>query len=125
MERPKAVVKIEFTMSTNNKNCTGQSERWIGLAHVRPWAENDLLGASEAAMVAVVGDAENPLMFLALVESQFRNLQFDVLSLEDVEPLALRLARQSLPADLRKAITALSPTSVLALGTFHAYTKPA
>ena len=111
-------------MSTNVENMTGDRERWIGLAHIRPWIGNDMLGDAKAAVVAVVGEAVDRSAFLTLVEAEVRGLRCDLLSLEDVEPLATRMAHHSLPEDFRDAISALSSESKIAYGTFHAYSEP-
>jgi hypothetical protein len=110
-------MNTETTMPTNAK------VRWIGMAHVQPYSGNDLLRGAKAAMVAVVGDADDQLDFLSLVEREFRNIQFDVLSLDDVEPIALRMEKHQMPEDLRDAIQALSCESPLAFGTFHSYSE--
>ena len=81
------------------------------------------MGGAEAAVVAVVGDAEDQAAFLALVESGFYDRQFEVVSLEDVEPLALRKTRHQLSAELSATIAALSSDSLLAFGTFHTYKR--
>ena len=93
------------------------------MAHVRPRMGNKILGKSTSAIVAVVGDASDTEKFLSLVEQQFCDLQFDVLLLEDVEPLASRMTKQNFPEYLTDAIRALSPESPIALGTFHAYSE--
>ena len=97
--------------------------RWIGMADVRPLDDNDLLGAATGAYVSVVGDADDEASFLALVVRELKALQFEVLSLEDAEPLEERRARASLPDILNGAIAEISDQSPLAHGSFHAYSS--
>lgn len=96
---------------------------WIGLANVRPQPENNALGDSPGAFVAVVGKAEDVQQFRILVEHEMSILNFSVLALEDVEPLATRLARQELPTTLAASIANLTETSPVTYGTFHAYSQ--
>ena len=106
-------------MSTDQS--VGCPIRWIGLANVRPLPGNGILGNAKGALVAVVGDAEETLSFLDLVERELRTLEFEVLSLDDVEPLHERMTRQKLPDELAAAIEHLPHCSAVALGSFHAY----
>jgi hypothetical protein len=116
---PRTVPKTGPTMNTDQKSI--HRARWIGLADVCPHRGNELLGKARGAFVAVVGEAVDPDAFFKLVERQMAGLCFDVRSLEDVELLDFRLARNTLPAEMIAAIADLSDRSPIAYGSFHAY----
>jgi hypothetical protein len=107
----------------NTKSNSGERRRWIGLANVRPLPGNDLLGQANGAAVALVAEACSTSDFLRCVERQLLGLQFELVSLEDVELLEERVARHQLPASLLAAVAAISEDEPIALGSFHAYTR--
>ena len=108
-------------MNTEQKFATEDTQRWIGLANVRPVVGNDLLAGARGAFVAVIGDAINESTFLALVERGADELDFEVVSLEDVELVSCRTKEHPLPDDLVAALSDLSPSSPIAFGSFHSY----
>lgn len=97
------------------------TSRWIGLAQVRIPAGSEILGGPTAAVVAIVGDAKNEIAFGDLAETELRKLGFELVGLEDVELLAKRTLKTTLPRELIESVDALSRESLIALGTFHAY----
>lgn len=98
-----------------------KSYRWIGLANVKPYPVNGLLGSARGAIVTAVGDASDKSAFFALVESEFHALQFEVLSFEDVELVSDRLLNHPLSEDLQEELDSLSFESPIVLGAFHSY----
>lgn len=101
----------------------GGEGRWIGLADVRARQGNPALGGACGALVAVVGDARDSAAFLRMVEAELGKLGFQLLALDDVEPLALRRDRHPLPRALEDAVHGITAQQPLALGSFHAYRR--
>ena len=104
-----------------NTERQGARRRWIGLANVVPRPGNESLGNADGAFVAVVGDARSTEGFLDLVSQELGSLEFEVVSLEDVELLRKRKLSHDLPDELLQAITYISAFSPVAFSSFFPY----
>lgn len=68
---------------------------WIGLLDLRPRPGNDLLGDSGGAYVQALAPASSREEFVAVWTSLMEDADYDVLSIENVEPFDDRRRRES------------------------------
>lgn len=93
--------------------------RWVGRAMVRPRRGCHMCRHIKRAAVCVAGDAINKDDFHKLVKTVFARYGLDVLRLDDVDLLQLRLQTRALPEDLMHEVASICPQRPLALGAFE------
>ena len=94
---------------------------WIGLAHVRPWTTNRVLGDSSGAFVPVVGLAKNADELATLAATLLYHLQFDTVEVDDIELLATRQKKHNVEPDLLSMAKVLRDNDKVKLGAFQVY----
>lgn len=112
--------KYEFT--TNSQRRTDmKNQKWIGLAHVRPWEGNTLLGNGIGAFVPVVGLANSSDELATLAATLLYHHEFEVIEVDDIELLSHRLQRHQVESDLLSIADELSEDNRVQLGAFQVY----
>ncbi len=97
------------------------SNVWIGLAHVRPFANNALLGDGSGAFVPVVGLAQNAEELSTLAATLLYHHQFEVVEVEDIELLSTRMKKHSVEHELLLVVETLSEDNRVQVGAFQVY----
>src|SRR4051794_36837233 len=68
-------------------------QKWIGLAHVTPRPKNDMLGDTLGGYVHVVALATDVAEFSEKLSGMLDTCDFDVVEIEDIEPLSRRVQK--------------------------------
>lgn len=99
----------------NNKNI------WIGLAHVKPNSGNTSLQDAIGAFVPSLALANNAEDFADKVTSLLEEYDFEVLELEDIEPLETREKHSKISIDIESLASEISNDNPVLLDEFQAY----
>ncbi|MEL7306225.1 MAG: hypothetical protein AAGJ56_10390 [Myxococcota bacterium] len=95
---------------------------WIALVEVRPRAgKEQLLDGALGAYVSVVALAENAHDYQTRARSLLSGMGFDVTEIENVEPLADRVAHTRPEQAVLDLASQLTPNNPVAVGAFDAY----
>ena len=94
---------------------------WIGLAHVRPWEGNDLLGNGHGAIVPVVGLASSADDLATLAATLLYHHQFEVVEVDDIELLSTRLSHHTVESDVLEIAEGLHESNRVGIGAFEVY----
>jgi len=108
-------------MSTRNNNRSRNRQKWIGLAHVKPQPGNDTLGNALGAFVPAVALAGSARDYAQQVTAALNSEGFDVPEIEDIETLAKRARKHSLPPDFLILVEGVTEENPLAFDTFQSY----
>lgn len=96
---------------------------WIGLAEVIPRAKNSLFKKCAGAFVPCVGLASDENNFFELVKHKLDAWHFDVLEIEDIEPLSKRLRKHTLEKSMIDAVGQVSEQSPIAFGELYIFNE--
>ena len=99
----------------------GTKRLWIGLVSVRQAKLGGVLGGAFGAYVNAIALANHRSDFTLQIEEALREIDLDLVSTEDVETLAVRLAKYSIDEDLRRVTLEVERTGSPAFGIFHTY----
>jgi hypothetical protein len=94
---------------------------WIGLVHIKPRTGNDTFDDALGAYVNALARVADIEGFRVKVRDCFDQQGFDLVELENAEPLRLRLARADVSADLLEAAQLTRHTGEVSWGVFHTY----
>lgn len=97
---------------------------WIGLVHIIPREGNDALGAAVGAYAQIVGMVETESQFIQVMEHLLDEYEFELVSFEEVESLAMQCDGAELSAELTEAIKQLNADRPVVFGPLHAYDMP-
>ncbi len=98
-----------------------EKQPWIGLAHVRPRQENELLEGAIGAFVPIVALAMGIDDFISMATTLVNSYGFDVVVIEDIQPLEERLKNSEVEEGVIRLAEGLSETEPIAFDTFQAY----
>lgn len=101
----------------------GSPEIWIGLVEVRPRKNSGILGNVEGAIVNVITWALDAKEFQKKATELMNNLDFDLINVEDAEPVKDRLQKEnSFSEEIEKIIleTKTNPNAIR-YATFHTW----
>lgn len=96
-------------------------EVWIGLAEVRQRPGAGVLLDRNAAAVNVLALAQEAQGFTAAATSALDKLGFDLVAMEDAEPLRVRLQTHSVDEALLALAEEVETTGDPQFGTFHTW----
>jgi hypothetical protein len=94
---------------------------WIGLAEVRQQPGAGILLDRNGAIVNVLALAQDEAAFRDAVETALRNLGFELVLLENAEPLQERLNKYQVADDLLKLGDEVRASGTPMFGTFHTW----
>jgi len=94
---------------------------WIGLVEVRPREGNDLLQGAIGALVSVIALAQNAQEFLRSARAAANAMEFDVISIENVEPWVVRKSLDNPSQHLCELADTLTDDNRVAFGVFDSY----
>lgn len=97
------------------------TEVWIGLVEIRQCPGAGVLLDRNEAVTNVLALANNEACFRQAVTEAFSRLGFDVVDLEDPEPLAQRLEAFTVSDDLLRLAQEVRLTSMPRFGTFNTW----
>lgn len=100
---------------------TGSNEVWIGMVHVRTTPSAVVLADSSGGWVNVLAWAQTPDEYRSQVSEAIAYYGLELRSIEDVEPLRLRLGKASVEPLLNQRAKEVEATQMLRFGTFHTY----
>jgi hypothetical protein len=94
---------------------------WIGLAHVRPQEQTDLLDGALGAYVWVVAMAADEGNFVSIATDALQETGFDVIEIDDVEPWAVRVTRAEVGEEISEVVASLTLENPVGFGPFDCY----
>ena len=97
-------------------------EIWIGLAEVHHRPGSGVLLDSNAAFVNALAYASNEAEYRDAITDRLNAMGFDLISVEDAEPLSTRLKEHVVGKDLLELAPEVERTGVPRFGTFHTWT---
>ncbi|MFC1587870.1 hypothetical protein ACFL54_06145 [Planctomycetota bacterium] len=101
---------------------THDKEVWIGMAHVLPLADNDILDKEAAgAWVNALVLAGSEDDFRNRVQATLEAMQFNVAEIKDAEPYANRTAATLVVKRLRDLAKTAAESGEVHFGSFHCY----
>lgn len=98
-------------------------DTWIGLAHVRPHEGNVSLQGGKGAFVPIVGLASSADDLASLAATLLHYHQFEVIEVNDIEPLSERLANHSVEDEMLEIAGKLSHHDRIGIGRFQVYAE--
>jgi hypothetical protein len=109
-------------LSTSMSEAALVREVWVGFVEVvhRPGA--GVLLDRNGAYVNVLALAADVLEYAEQVRAALRDAGFDVVAMEDVEPLSRRRERYALQQDLLTLAQDVETSGLVRFGTFHTWT---
>ena len=96
---------------------------WIGLIEVVPLSRGDLLKTVSGAFVNFLALAAHESEYRDQVQAAASAAALQTVSIEDTEPLRLRLKRTSVNEDLMSLAAEIEERGGFKFGTFHTFTK--
>jgi hypothetical protein len=112
-----------FIMNTPIDRLCSKQETWIGLAHVKPRPGNKTLGNAIGAIAPVLALAFSTESFVSKAVKMLNICKFDVVEIEDIEPLQKRLKKCDVSSDIIALATSLNENCSVAFGSFHLYSE--
>lgn len=100
---------------------TGDRDLWVGLVHVKPRTGRDLLEGASGAYTTAVCLASDAGGFRIRVGIFFANLGFEVLEVDDLEPLTERRATHDVPQAILDAGTHAEASGEVEFDTYFTY----
>jgi hypothetical protein len=91
---------------------------WVGLAHAKPLADNQIVPEALGAYVTAVGIAQDQQEFLSTVRAALKDLAFELLSLEDNRELGTQNQAND---QILKLGQAAALSGKVQFNTFHTY----
>ncbi|HEV8198835.1 MAG TPA: hypothetical protein VGS03_02325 [Candidatus Polarisedimenticolia bacterium] len=98
-------------------------EVWIGLIEVVPLPGVDTLGTVSGAFVNFLALAADESEYREQVQAATSEAGFQAMTVEDVEPLRLRLSRANVDAELMSLAEGIEARGGFKFGTFHTFTQ--
>jgi len=103
------------TQTSNARQC------WIGLAHVRPRGEKNLLEGASGAFVPILALADGIDNFIALATMRLEAYDFEVIEFDDIETLKERLSKSDIIDEIKELSEKLSDENPVVMDAFQAY----
>lgn len=94
---------------------------WIGLANVKARVGNEALEGNSRAFVNALAVAEDPADYRKKVTGALIKMGFDVLEIDEDEPLANRLRKYVVDPQLRELAAEAERSGEVTFGNFHSY----
>jgi hypothetical protein len=106
-------------MNTQNKKKMRQC--WIGLAHVKPRAGNNLLNGAIGAFVPILAIAKGINDFISIATNWMESYDFDVIEIQDIEMFRDRICKSDVDDELKQLSENLTEQDPVAIDAFQAY----
>lgn len=100
---------------------TASNEVWIGMVHVRTTPSSVVLADSSGGWVNVLAWAQSPDEYRSQIFHAVAYYGLELRSIEDIEPLRLRLEKASVEPLLDQRAKEVEVTRMVRFGTFHTY----
>ena len=98
------------------------STKWIGLAKVRPHKGSDVFGPQPSgAIVNIIACADDANEFHDVAVRAFEEYELELVKLEDIEPLASRVAAYEVDATLLRDAERIPEDTPFVFSSFHTY----
>ena len=94
---------------------------WIGLAHVRPKEDNNLLEGAIGAFVPTIALAGSFDTFVSIMTKELESYDFEVIEIEDIKPFKDRLNNSDVDDEIKVLAEGLSDKYPIAFDVFQAY----
>ena len=112
------------TMSTRSNTTSGtKKELWIGEAHVKQPNRDGVLGDADQAYVNAIALAVDRSDLRSQIKQALKELDLELIRLQDAEPLAVRRSKYSIDPSLVGIAKDVKQTGSPRFSTFHAYKK--
>lgn len=110
-----------MSIQEDKREASRPIQMWTALAHVMPREETDLLQGARGAFVNAIGPAQSSREFEKNLREVFAGLGFELIEIDDLEPLAVRESKREIPQELTEVAELSRATNQIHLGAFHAY----